>query len=146
MTIRDDIVAAARARRGVRYQEYGRNEHGLDCAGLLIVVAREVGLVLPDFDVRGYSQRADGTLLERLTPHMGARLNKATMQAGDAIVIESDEHPQHVGVLASYKGRDDVLSIIHASNDPRYMRVLDMRLMFSKHFRFAAAYAFPGVD
>lgn len=146
MTIRDDIVAAARARRGVSYQEYGRNEHGIDCAGLLIVVAREVGILPPDFDVRGYSQRPDGTLLDHLAPHMGPRLNKATMRAGDAIVIETDEHPQHLGILASYKGRYDVLSIIHASNDPRYMRVVDMRLMFSKHFRFAAAYAFPGVD
>ncbi len=146
MTIRDDIVAAARSRRGVRFQEYGRNEHGLDCAGLLIVVAREVGLVPPDFDVRGYSQRPDGTLLERMAPHMGRRLNKATMRAGDAIVIITDQDPQHLGILAQYKGRDDVFSIIHASNDERYLRVIDMRLMFSKHVRFAAAYAFPGVE
>lgn len=144
MTIRDDIVAAARARRGVRFQHRGRNEHGIDCAGLLIVVARELGLVAPDFDVPEYDQRPDGTLLEWCARYMGPRLSSKTMQPGDAVVIITDTDPQHLGILAGYRG-GEVLSIVHASNDVRHMQVIETRLMFSKHARFAGAYAFPGV-
>ena len=146
MTTRADIVRVARGYIGTRFHEYGRAPGvGLDCAGLVICAMRDTGLAAPSFDVREYSQKPDGTLLRHCDAHL-VRIAKNTMQPGDAIVVVTDKDPQHLGILADYRGAPGVLSIIHASNDPRYMRVIEMRLMFSTDIRFAAAYAFPGIE
>lgn len=42
--MQNEIVAAARAYLGVPFHHQGRVRAGLDCAGLLIVVARDLGL------------------------------------------------------------------------------------------------------
>ena len=59
-----DVVAAARAHIGTPWQHQGRLRGvALDCAGLVIMVARDLGIVEPDFDIRGYGRAPDGTML-----------------------------------------------------------------------------------
>lgn len=144
MTIRDDIVRVARSYVGTPYHHRGRRPGvGLDCAGELICVCRELGLREPDFDVPNYDKTPTGELLEWCDRYM-TRISKADMQPGDAIGLITDVDPQHLGILAPY--RHGGLAIVHASNVSPHNKVIDHRLMFSGRFRFIAAWKLPGVE
>lgn len=141
MATRADVVAAARSLLGTPYQHMGRSPGvALDCAGVLICVARACGLVGPDFDVPAYRRRPDGTLLDWCDAHM-RRIPSSEMRAGDAVVIATDSLPQHLALLGDYRGRGH--SIIHASEKAK--GVIETRLLFSRALRLVAAYALPGI-
>ena len=57
----EDIVAEARRWIGAPWRHQGRGPAGVDCIGLLIVVADALGV--PHHDVQGYDRRATGTRL-----------------------------------------------------------------------------------
>jgi cell wall-associated NlpC family hydrolase len=144
MTTRAEIVAKAREAVGTPFHHRGRQMGmGLDCAGLLIVVGRELGIFPLDFDVPEYTGNPDGTMLGLCDRYM-TRITRAQMRAGDAVALITDNEPQHLGIVCDY--RYGGLAIIHASNDRAHKRVIEMRLMFSARFRFAGAWSFPGVE
>ncbi|MBI4291331.1 MAG: C40 family peptidase [Betaproteobacteria bacterium] len=144
MSAREDIVRVARSYIGTPFHHMGRLPGvGLDCAGILICSARELGLVGRFFDVPGYTPVPDGRhMLAWCEEHM-TRVAKADMQPGDAIVLITDVHPQHLGILGDY--RHGGLSIIHAANSAKPPRVIETRLMFSRAQRYVASYVLPGV-
>jgi hypothetical protein len=149
MAARSDIVRIARTYLGTPFHHRGRTPGvALDCAGLLVCDARELGLVSADFDVPSYTATPDGTMIEWCDRYMGARATKKSMQPGDAICLITQREPgapeQHLGILADY--RHGGLSIIHASNDRLHKGVIEHRLIFSPAFRFAAAWSFPGIQ
>ena len=146
MTTRTDIALAARGYKGTPFHHRGRKPGAaLDCVGVLICAARSVGIFPPDFDVPEYGQNPDGTMIELCDRYMGPRVTQETMQIGDAIALKSDieKYARHLGIIADY--RHYGFSIIHASNDRLHMRVIEHRIMFSRHFRFAGAWSFPGI-
>lgn len=145
MTTRAEIVAIARSFIDTPWVPYGRLPGvGLDCAGVLVCAARASGGVPYTWDLPPYKQEPDGhTMIEWCNKFMGARLNKADMKPGDAIVLVTDQHPQHLGILGDYLHGG--LSLIHASNVANPKRVVETRLMFSRAQRFIAAYTFPGI-
>jgi hypothetical protein len=117
----------------------------MDCVGVPVCVCRDLGLVAPDWDVPPYRQTPDGhTMIEWCERYM-TPIPSSKMQAGDAIVTASDEHPQHLGILGNYAHGG--FSIIHACNSLSCVpaRVIETRLMFSRINRFVAAYALPGI-
>ncbi len=135
-----NIVALARSYIDTPYHHQGRVKgQGVDCVGLLVCIAREVGLVGPNWDVTGYSRIPDGVLLMR---HLSANLNQVpyeAMRPGDFICVAFQKHPQHVGVVGDY--RHGGLSIIHAHNPSG--KVVETRLMFTTSMRFVSAFRFP---
>lgn len=143
---RADIVAYARSLLGTPFHHAERQPGiAIDCAGVLICCAREFGIVEQEFDVPQYLPMPDGrTLLAWCRQYMGAPVAKADLHPGHALVAAIDERPQHLGIVADYKYGG--LSLIHASNDPRHMRVIETRLMFSGVLKYKAAFSFPGVD
>lgn len=144
MTTRAEVVACARTWLGTPFHHAERQKGlGVDCAGLLIGVARELGLVAPEFDLPAYAPTPDGhTMLEWCDLHM-TRVSQEAMQPGDVVVLITDVHPQHLGILGDY--RHGGLSLIHAANNTGIGWVVETRLMFSRVQRFVAAYALPGV-
>src|SRR5690606_18089886 len=109
MVERRAILAAARRRLGTRWVHQGRGAAGLDCVGLIIVIARELGFTSKD--VAGYARRQDGRmLLSRL--HDQLQLSSLTdWQDGDIGVFREAGFPIHLGILT----RDgDVPTVIHA--------------------------------
>lgn len=99
----EDIVFAARACLGTPFRHQGRIiGTALDCAGVLIQVAKAVGC--NPIDVSGYGRvPANGQLeavldaqsdLERIVD-MGAR------QAGDILLLRFSGEPQHLAVLTN---------------------------------------------
>lgn len=141
-----EIVRVARGYIGTPFHHMGRVPGvGLDCAGVLICAARELGLVAPDFDVPPYSRMPDGRSLIEWCDRYMTRIRQSEMRAGDAIVVIVDRDPQHLGILGDY--RHGGFSIIHAmSRADGKGTVIETRLMFSRTMRFVAAYRFPGVD
>lgn len=137
-----DVVAAARRCIGTPYHHQARKPGiGLDCVGLVICVARQIGAVAPDWDVRGYSRVPDGFALMRHLEEQMDLVQRGDMRPGDVVCVEFDNHPQHVGVLGDYVHGG--LSIIHASNAAG--RVIETRLLFSAAMRFVSAHRYRGV-
>ena len=107
MTTRDAAVAEARALLGVRFAHQGRHaQHGLDCLGLLLVVAERIGLLFDGMgamalDRRDYSSRPDAMLLK-------AQLNTWLLpqwdapEPGDVLLLAIHGEPQHLALVSDY--------------------------------------------
>jgi len=137
---RADVVAAARGWIGTPFHHLERRKGiGVDCAGLIVGVCRELGLVPAEFDVPAYTPTPDGYTMRASCAQYMVPIARAAMQPGDAILLVTDLHPQHLGILADYAHGG--LSIIHAANSAHPPRVIETRLMFSRALRFVAAYS-----
>lgn len=144
---RAHIVACARSLLGTPFQHQGRAPGvGLDCAGLLVCIARELGL--SDYDQSGYGRQPANGLLEAALDASLTRRPLDAMQPGMVALIRFHEEPQHVGVLADYVWGD--LSLIHAYSAVRAGRergrVTEHRLDAAWRARIVAVYDFPGID
>lgn len=118
------LVERARSYVGVRWQHQGRTEHGLDCAGLVVVALRDMGLT--PFDATGYPRKPYRHMLEATVQrNFGLPLPATTtLRTGDVVVMKCDnEAPNHVGVIGEHKG---ALTLIHAHAPDK--KVCEMRL------------------
>lgn len=134
-----EVVHAARAHLGTPWVHQGRLAgSALDCAGLVIVAARELGLVPPEFDVNGYGRVPDGTMLEWCRRFMQP-LPSPELGAVAAIVVQ--RVPQHLGIVGDYVHGG--FSLIHAASDAG--RVVEHRLAWRTNLRGVACFRLPGV-
>lgn len=134
------LVEAGRTLIGTPYHTKGRLPGvGLDCIGVPIVSAWIACVKPRSFDIRGYSDIPDGSLLPLCDEHM-TRVPREAMQPGDVIVVRFGATPHHVGLLGDY--RHGGLSIIHAEND-RHRKVIEHRLWLDGAMKFVRAYRIP---
>ena len=144
MTTRAEVVACARSWIDTPYQHQARLKGvGVDCAGLVIGVAREMGIVSADFDVQGYARQPDGRSLLGWCEQSMRPLARDMMLPGDVVVVAFDTAPGHMGIAGDYAHGG--LSMIHALGVTA-KRVIETRLMFTPAMRFIRAYAMPGVE
>ena len=142
MPNRTDVTTAARTWLDTPFHHQARLKCvGVDCVGLVIGVARELGFVAPEFDVAAYPRNPDGTSLMHLVNLHMTPIAREAMQPGDVVVVSFDRDPQHLGILGDY--RHGGLSIIHAASAAG--RVIETRLMFSSALTFVAALSLPGI-
>jgi cell wall-associated NlpC family hydrolase len=142
VTTPTEVVNAARRWVGTPFAHLHRTRgHAVDCAGLVIGVARELGLVLPDFDVQPYAPSPDGRTLRALCDE---HLEHAGLPVlgGVVLVAWAAGPPQHLGIVGEFE--DGALTMIHAENR-RQRRVIEQRLVFSRAMRLVACYRLPGV-
>lgn len=96
---RAQVVAKVGEYCGTPFRHQARvKHHGVDCAGLVICVARELGFVAPDFDINGYGEYVPeeymrGILGQMMEPVKGRR------QLGDVVLICLRGQAQHLGFL-----------------------------------------------
>ncbi len=103
------VVDAARAYLGVPWRHQGRSARGLDCAGLVILTARDLGL--SDYDTTGYSRHAQGlNFVEHFRANMDG-IAVAVAGPGDVLVFADAAYPCHCGILSERHG---VPHLIHA--------------------------------
>lgn len=104
-----DAAAAARALVGVPFRLHGRDERGLDCAGLVWLAARRAGAALPDghdYDALPLLQAVVSRLARILPPAPPGIAN------GDLAVFSFARRHAHLGIVsAPMAGR---LGVIHA--------------------------------
>lgn len=112
------IIEAARALLGVPYRTQGRDRHGTDCGGLLLMVGRALGIT--DLEVLGYANNPDGKtfgellemVLEPVRPKEAARM-------GDILAMDYGAGIQHTGFVTEICEDSDKesgvrIKIIHA--------------------------------
>lgn len=117
----NSIILAARAYLGVRFRHQGRSKSGLDCAGLVICVAHDLGI--SDVDFTAYGHDPDGRTLHTLLAKHMDELPPGDMHVGDVVFMAFQAYPQHLGILAD-GGRP--FSLIHAFAPAR--KVIEHRL------------------
>lgn len=133
MVTRAQFIAEARSWEGVPWLHQGRSRLGVDCIGLLIVVARALGL--SDYEVDGYGRTPDADLMRR----EAERLMVRTMhpQPGDVLLMRFHRDPQHILILT------EPARVIHAWADAG--RVVEVNYPPSWQRRVVGAYQVPGV-
>jgi cell wall-associated NlpC family hydrolase len=133
----DSIVAHARTWLGVPFRHQGRDRNGVDCAGLVICLGRDLGMFAPDFDVNGYRRAPDGTMLAECDKH----LDVAPFSQAHIAVMRFSEEPQHVALLVPY--RHGGVAALHALE--RSGKVVEHRLDATWRGRIVKTYRFRGV-
>lgn len=105
-----NVVDAARAYLGCPFEHQGRTRHGLDCAGLIILAYRDVGVMFED--IKGYGRNPhQGRLQESLEKQLHA---VDDMEPGDVLLIAFAREPQHVAMVTDLP--DGRLGMIHTRN------------------------------
>jgi len=131
---RSDIIGAARAYLGVPYLHQGRTRQGLDCVGLLLCVAHDLGIT--DYEIDHYSRVPSGRMMQRLLAKHVTRVPLSDLHTADILHIAFQQQPQHLAFVTD-KG------MIHA--DSRH-GVVEHHLVDPWRSRIRAAYRVPGVE
>jgi cell wall-associated NlpC family hydrolase len=107
LVMADAIVAEARGWLGVPWRHQGRSRAGVDCAGLVTLVAKALGLA--DYDTTGYGRRAQGQVfVEHFRANMeGVPIPEA--RPGDVLVFADHAYPCHCGFRTERPGRPHLL-------------------------------------
>lgn len=124
MTITNDgIVAAARGWLGTRFHHQGRlkktdkHKGGVDCLGLLIGIAKEVDLRLPDgspavsLDSTDYTHHPDTEYLQQQLLRALVPIPIGGIAPGNILLLCIDGFPQHLAIVSDML---QGLGIIHA--------------------------------
>ncbi len=141
MTVsREQIVAAARGWLGTPFHHQGRVKRaGVDCAGVIVEVARELGV--GDVDVRGYGHRPDSRELEQLCHEHMTPVAPQDAKPGDVLLIMIDGAPQHMAFVTEIGGER---AMLHSYAPAR--RVVEHRIDQDWAGRIVAAFQLPGVE
>ncbi|WP_018935646.1 MULTISPECIES: C40 family peptidase [unclassified Thioalkalivibrio] len=102
-------VAEARKWLGTRWRHQGRGPAGVDCLGLVVMVADALGL--PHHDRTDYGRRPEGTRLMRELDRLLPRVHLQDASPGDVLVIAERAQTLHVGIQSEKRGAPH---IIHA--------------------------------
>lgn len=142
MATRQEIVAAARSWIGTPFEHQGRMKAvGVDCAGLVLGVARELGL--PHADVDGYPRiPSRGQLEAELAAQMERLAIGEPPQPGDVLLLRIEREPQHLAILTSL----EPMAAVHALAGKGLSRCVEHRLDERWQSRLIAAYRFRGLE
>lgn len=136
--MRDQIIKTAREYLGTPFHWHGRLKGiGVDCAGLELCVAKELGLIAPDFDFEGYGNYPQG-MLDTLRQHFEERPIE-DREPGDILCFALKVDPQHAGIMGDWEGA----SVIHCS---QRWAVTEHVLDDQWAKRIVGVFKFPGVD
>ncbi len=95
MLTADSFIAAARAYLGVPWRHQGRSRFGIDCVGLLVCVARDLGIRIED--MRAYEREPRAHDLARMLRRHCVARRPAAARPGDIAVM--GRPATHVGIL-----------------------------------------------
>ena len=115
------LELAARAWLGVPWRHLGRSRAGVDCIGLVILAAADLGLRLED--PAPYARTASDARLADGVAAYGLRL--AEPEPGAVLVLRSGRFGGHVGIAGRHPATG-APTLIHASAD--YEAVREHRL------------------
>jgi cell wall-associated NlpC family hydrolase len=133
----DDVIAAARSCLDTPFHHQGRIKGvALDCAGLAVSVARDLGI---DYqDVQGYGRDPYKNTLQQALDNQPALdpIQRDEMQAGDILLMRFGREPQH---LAIYTGQ----TVIHSYETVGIVCEHDIDNVWRR--RIVAVYRFKGL-
>lgn len=142
-----EIVAAGRQYLGTRWVHQGRSRSGVDCVGLLVLVARDLGI--PHQDVRNYDRRPAEGQLERILGEQLVAIPRHEVRIGDVVALEDRQSRQvcHVGILTDGA---NPFGLLHAwlrmAERTQKRGVVEMRLDPDWQAKIRGRYRFRGVE
>lgn len=125
---RQQFIAAARRWIGVPWVHQGRNRHGVDCVGLILVTCWSLGL-LDGYNAKGYGVAPDP---DWMRAECNRILIPAVPKTGDVILMHLTKRLLHVGIKTDH-------GVLHSWGG---RRVCEVRM---GPWRVAAGYSVPGV-
>jgi cell wall-associated NlpC family hydrolase len=146
MPDRKDVVAAARSYLGVRWSHQGRSrESGIDCAGLIIRVAWDLGLKEPGWDFNTYRRSPDGVSLEALLDEHMIPKPAAQRRPGDVLLMRHTNSiaPAHLGIVTDLWGRD---AMVHSYVPILHGKVSEQILNIEWINKIHGCYAYAGME
>ncbi len=132
------VVAIARQYIDTPYHHQARVPgRGMDCVGLLVCVARELGVIAQNADYTGYARNAkDDELLRILDAHLERLPAPGLAGIGDVLVFQIGKWPHHVAI----KTGPDTLIHSYAGIG----RVVETQISSNWDRRIIAAHRIPG--
>lgn len=116
MTDMDKAIAALRTYIGVKWRHQGRTKAGVDCVGLLVCAAADLGITLPDD--QNYGMRPGSSRIIKHVLDQCLEIEPVDMKTGDILLVTvQGEDPQHIMIMT---GPNQVL---HAS--ARHRKVVE---------------------
>ena len=132
------IVDCARTFIGTPYHHQGRvKKAGIDCCGLIICIAKELGL--SQFDIDGYSRFADGVELSELFYQNCPKAYH--LEQGKIAIFRIKKRPQHCGIIAE---ADSGFTLIHAYQSAG--KVVEHQVSEWWSDRIVQLFSFPSVE
>lgn len=125
---------------GVRWRHEGRNKHGVDCCGLVICIAWQLGL--STYDIRGYGREPQAGFVRHFIEAGCIPIPRDEACAGDIGLFRSDKWPFHSGILA--ERADGVRTLIHSHLPNK--RVIEQPFSELIVDNWTHALRFPGVE
>lgn len=93
------VVDEARTWLGTPYTHQGRLKSvGVDCIGLIIGVAHNLGL--SEYDIYSYARIPDGTMMLQLMQENMTQISNSEVLLGDIGLFSFIKHPQHVAIFS----------------------------------------------
>ena len=141
---RDEFIAAVRLFNGAPYRHLGRSPLGVDCLGVLVCAAHDLGLIPREVDRREYSRNvADYTLVEEIeaSGYLERLPQWTDARPGDVLLQKFHKRlpASHVLIVTKFDGQ--YWTVLHASRASK--RVEEVRLAHPE--RCFAAYRMKGV-
>jgi len=136
---REAVVAEARSWIGTRWIHQGRNRHGVDCIGLVVVVRRALGI--GDYDIAGYPREPDGTFMRHFFTAGGTRVGILQAQPADLLLFKDATSPCHVGIITAREG--ELMFMAHAHMLRR--QVIEEPVLHDWQQKWVAAIRMPGI-
>lgn len=123
--LQQEIIRLARTQLGVPWMHQGRAPNvALDCAGLIIFIAKEIGYPYPE--TANYGINPSNNRMQTILGKYYTRCS--TLHPGAIVTMRNSAINGIVNHVAIYTGK----GVIHASNGVNPPRVIETNLMRSK--------------
>jgi hypothetical protein len=139
---REQVYIEARRWLGVKFHNQGRSERGVDCVGLLAVVAQAFGIEEPALGAYSDWPRSDHFLLRRMGEHL-VRVPPSAAKPGLIGAFTQSKLPGHTGIFSLRHGQ---VHLIHARIIPRRVVEEPWAAVPMSELRLIALYAYPGLE
>ncbi len=134
----DEIVACAHTLIGVRFLHRGRDLRGIDCVGVPIYIAKELGI--KEWDALSYSNRPNTPEFVKLLRESGATpVPFLEVAHGDMLRMLSFRFPVHVGIYEIMPNGAEY--VIHAYEP--FKKVVRSRLTPKEWEKVHSVWRFP---
>ena len=140
MATRAAIVVEARKWLGTKFRHQGRGAEGIDCAGLLVVVARALGI--PATDDLTYRRIPDTAKLKQVLLANLQQKPITERRQGDVLLFKDPVRQGHMYHLGIQTDR----GFIHAYGRADVKRVVELPMSPDWAAAIVGAFEYPGTE
>lgn len=132
---RADVLRVARSMIGIPFVHQGRTRQGLDCIGLIVLTASELGYGFEDYTK--YEPWPDGETIPRIFGSHAGTVEEGKMQPGDVLTFWTRKRGwiNHAAILSEYgiiHTMSTVGRVVENGWDPRWRKRIDRVYTYPK--------------